>query len=340
MVTSIQEKIVNFLVKNKERGLIVYAPYGIGKSTTILLTLHYCYINYHDSSLPLYIYLHNTPSYDDAESIIKEVTLQIITKILHQFPDVSIPDEYEDFTAGLRFLLQKLDKRVVILIDEFDVLQTNPRLNEEEKEKLAKFIYDLQAIPEVIMFVFSIPNAESFFTFKELEERFDEVYFEPLSYNEVNNLLSHYSEIYDFKFTENAAKKIHELTKGFPRLVTKVLRLCWDQIRDKDEMVIDSVLLDGTQEKYWDIDALPVTINYQGKKINITDMKKDILKALLLELDGEGTAQDIAEKFADNITSQRVAANLRQFVDIGVLERKNKMYRIDEDFFKKLTRSA
>ncbi len=348
IVVAVKDQIKKVVDNNDNKGLIIYAEYGIGKSTSILIALHFCEKNYNVQILPLYIYLHNTPVFIKAKPIIKEITNQILTKIKDFLPEQKFPtlEGSETYISGLKKIFEQLNLKIILLIDEFDVLQTNSRFNEIEKSKLAKFVNELQTIDNIVVYVYSLDNAETFFRFDEFKTNFNTLVFRMLKLENVNNLMKYYESIYDLKCDPEIIKEIYNLSKGFPRLIIKILRLCWDQMKDTDEKVINWDIMRSIQKKYWGIDTLPEKIPFQREIVIMKDVKREILEVLLLEMaDRKATAKGIAEffeqKYKDEpekiITFQRVAANLRQFVRLKLLKKTGTEYEISYDFFKRLT---
>ncbi|MFW9873376.1 MAG: hypothetical protein ACFFG0_09755, partial [Candidatus Thorarchaeota archaeon] len=286
LVKYIKNRIGSVINKNDKKGSIIYASYGIGKSTAILLALDYC--NSHELRFchPIYVYLHNTPKYNLAKHIIKEISIQILTKIKNLLPEAKFPEDIhnnENYISGIKSIFDLLDYKFILLIDEFDVLQTNSRLNDLEKSKIARFIYDLQQIQNISIILFSIDNAESFFRFEEFEQDFFTEYFETLEFSDVKSLIDYYSLRYKFDYTsDEIVREIIELSRGFPRLIMKILRLCWEKIGENINKIIDNEVIKEIQENYWGIRNLPETFPYLNQKIDMTDIKKKILEILLI----------------------------------------------------------
>ncbi|MHA1756866.1 MAG: hypothetical protein ACTSVV_08860, partial [Promethearchaeota archaeon] len=330
IVKKLLNKIDLFRNQSDTPGLIVYASYGLGKSTAILLAINYCIKNYSEFILPIYIYLHNIPKYDKAELIIKEIVLQILTKInislINNHLNTLTLSNNENFISILRKIFENIQKKIILFIDEFDVLQTNPSFNQIEKEKLAKFIYELQCIPNVNTIIFSIPNAKSYFNYKEFQVFFKIEEFEPLNNDEIENLLNHFSKHFEIKInSKDIVNEIHKLTIGLPRLIIKILKICLDKLGD-NEKPISKELIKEIIKDYWNIDSLPNRIKINGDFIIINEARKKILNVLLIEMpDQMGTARQIAEKMNDpDISTQKVAANLTSFVKFELLNKIDK----------------
>lgn len=232
-------------------------------------------------------------------------------------------DDEDDFYSILKKYLNKNKKKLVLLIDNFgDILD---KLKEKEHKKLRDILHesDLQIIAG------STRTLETAYKHdKPFFESFKTIYLESLTKKDVQILLENLSKQYDNKQALEVIKKqkgrietIRRLTGGIPRTII----LLYEIILDDSASVFED--LEGILDK--------ITPLYKHKMEDLATQQQVIVDAIALNWDGMLTSE-ISKKTkikTKNISAQLKILEKNGFVFSKPVNRKNKLYMLEERFF-------
>ncbi len=232
-------------------------------------------------------------------------------------------DDDEDFYSIIKKYLKKNRRKLILLIDNFgDLLD---KLKEKEHRKLRDVLHesDLQIIAG------STRTLETAYKHdKPFFESFKTIYLEPLTKNDVQILLEHLSKYYDNDNALDVIKKqtsrietIRRLTGGVPR----TLILLYEMILNESANVFED--LEGILDK--------ITPLYKHKMDDLPTQQQVIIDAIALNWDGM-LSSEISKK--TKIETKKISAQLKSlekggFVSSKYVNKKNKLYMIEERFF-------
>ncbi len=235
-------------------------------------------------------------------------------------------DEYkddDDFYFLLTKYLKKNKKKLVLLIDNFGHILD--KLKEIEHKKLRDILHesDLQIIAA------STKTLETAYKHdKPFFESFKTVYLDALTKTDVQILLENLSDQYDdhkaieiIKNQKGRIETIRRLTGGIPRTI----------------ILLYEIILDDSANVFEDLEGIldKITPLYRHKMDNLATQQQVIVDAIALNWDGMLTSE-ISKK--TNLETKTIAAQLKileksGFITSKLINKKNKLYMIDERFF-------
>jgi TPR repeat protein/nucleoside-triphosphatase THEP1 len=232
-------------------------------------------------------------------------------------------EDDDDFYFLLEKYLKKNKKKLVLLIDNFgDILD---KLNEIDHKKLRDILHesDLQIIAA------STKTLETAYKHdKPFFESFKTIYLDALSKTDVQILLENLSNQYEnqkaldiIKNQKGRIETIRRLTGGIPRTII----LLYEIILDDSASVFED--LEGVLDK--------ITPLYKHKMDDLATQQQVIVDAIALNWDGILTSE-ISKK--TNLETKTISSQLKileksGFILSKLINKKNKLYMLDERFF-------
>ena len=232
-------------------------------------------------------------------------------------------DDEEDFFYLIGKSLKKNKKKLVLLIDNFgDILDKLPG---NEPKKLRDLLHesDLQIIAGStraleIAYKYDKPFFESFKT----------IFLSPLTSDDVQillkNLCGQYQQKNVYKILEKEKGRIEtirRLTGGVPRTI----------------ILLFEIFLDDSASVFEDLEGIldKITPLYKHKMDDLPTQQQVIVDAIALNWDGMLTSE-IAKK--TKIETKKIAAQMKGleksgFIKSVLINKKNKLYMLDERFF-------
>ncbi|MBU0969566.1 MAG: ATP-binding protein [Proteobacteria bacterium] len=241
-------------------------------------------------------------------------------KIVDEMEDL---EDNEDFFFLIQKYLKKNKQKLVLLMDNFgDILD---KLSGKEHKKLRDILHetDLQIIAG------STRTLETAYKHdKPFFESFKTIYLGPLSQADVQVLLKNLCRQYHhekaFNIIQNEKGRIEairRLTGGIPRTI----------------ILLFEIFLDDSATVFEDLENIldRITPLYKHKMDDLATQQQVIVDALAMNWDGMLTAE-IAQKTRyepKNISAQMKTLEKSGFVRSVLVNKKNKLYLLDERFF-------
>lgn len=324
-VKELFEEIDAFLANNNNKGGIInFADYGMGKSASIILCLDYIEETKLDNTvIPIYIYFHHESKIEDPIQYIHKVINELYLTLLknaEQIPD-TLDNDYENIVAELKDFIKKLNKKIIIFVDEIDILITENTLNLEQKLKFFKFLLDL-IDDNIYLILYSIPTNIAFYNYKEFPEKFKEVFWEPLSVKEIKDFL----EFTGVTFTESELNIIKTKTNGNYRMIVRYL----------NEM--KKIEYQTDEKKEIKIYKLRSQFYYSDTLITLNDFQIRLLDILIDNFNGKATSHQLLDEVTKideyrdkDIKIQKITANLISPKKYGIVSYEENIYDQDSE---------
>ncbi|MCK5018501.1 MAG: tetratricopeptide repeat protein [Candidatus Peribacteraceae bacterium] len=339
-IETLMHSINLFVKKGERRHVLIVGDRGVGKSTVMMKIKKDINEKWHDKIIPLFYMDWDFSHYGDIGDVLLEAARGINKKI-------DLPMEMESNLFSIEskishaesiFNQVPVNKKIILVIENFDTYLKMDNRNKHEREKLRTFVENHENIlligtsvqyPKKQLSSYNHPFFGFFETIIPLEP-FDEDYF----IQQVEKLAKYYDKtelLEKNKLKKNYVRKlksIHNITSGFPRL-----GVC----------LFDTFITDDPVEMYEIFDSILDTLTpyFEGIRDRMSDKEK-LAYRLIVDttmpciVHGTFSISSLTETGnidPDLMRSLLSKLNKKGFIKVVSRKKRKKIYRVSNPMF-------